>query len=89
LLNAPFGFYRLTAAQAGRINCPGYLHHQLGRMTVENQLRGQLSQMRNMFMVFLILAIAFIAIGLRGPRSFIYVGIAFLIIALLKSRRSS
>jgi hypothetical protein len=40
-------------------------------------------------MIFLILAIAFIAIGIRGPRTFIYVGIAFLVIALLRSRRRS
>jgi len=45
--------------------------------------------MRNTFMVFLILAIAFIAIGIgiRGLRAFVYVGIAFLIIGLLRSRR--
>ena len=45
--------------------------------------------MRSTFMVFLILAIAFIAIGIRGPRAFIYVGIAFLVIGLLRSRRRS
>jgi hypothetical protein len=45
--------------------------------------------MRNTFFVFLILAIVFIAIGLRGPRAFLYVGIAFLIIGLLRSRRRS
>jgi len=38
-------------------------------------------------MVFLILAIAFIAIGLSGSRSFIFVGIAFLVVALLRWRR--
>jgi hypothetical protein len=45
--------------------------------------------MRNTFMVFLILAVAFIAIGLRGPRAFLFVGIAFLVVGLLRSRRRS
>ncbi|HET6669393.1 MAG TPA: hypothetical protein VFH15_04085 [Pyrinomonadaceae bacterium] len=39
-------------------------------------------------MVFLILAIAFIAIGLSGRRTFIFVGIAFLVVALLRWRRA-
>ena len=43
--------------------------------------------MRNAAMVFLILAIAFIAIGLSGRRTFIFVGIAFLVVALLRWRR--
>lgn len=43
--------------------------------------------MRNAAMVFLILAIAFITIGLSGRRTFIFVGIAFLVVALLRWRR--
>jgi len=46
-------------------------------------------QMRNTFIIFLILAIAFIAIGIRGPRTFLYVGITFLVIALVRLRRRS
>jgi hypothetical protein len=38
-------------------------------------------------MVFLILAIAFIAIGASGRRAFLFVGIAFLVVALLRWRR--
>ena len=37
---------------------------------------------------FLALAIAFIAIGLSGQRTFIYIGIVFLVVALLRLRRS-
>jgi hypothetical protein len=40
--------------------------------------------MRNLAVVFLVLAIAFIAIGLSGQRVFIYVGIAFLAVAILR-----
>lgn len=43
--------------------------------------------MRNVAMVFLTLAIAFIAIGLSGRRTFIFVGVAFLVVALLRWRR--
>lgn len=43
--------------------------------------------MRNAAMGFLILAIAFIAIGLRGRRTFLFVGVAFLVVALLRWRR--
>jgi hypothetical protein len=40
--------------------------------------------MRNLAVVFLVLAIAFIAICLSGQRAFIYVGIAFLAVAILR-----
>lgn len=40
-------------------------------------------------MVFLILAIAFIAIGISGRRTFLFVGIAFLVVALLRWRRGT
>ncbi|MDQ5844518.1 MAG: hypothetical protein M3539_04410 [Acidobacteriota bacterium] len=40
--------------------------------------------MRNVAMVFLVLGVAFIALGLSGQRTFIYVGIAFLAVALLR-----
>lgn len=46
--------------------------------------------MRNPFYVFLMLAIAFIAIGARRQHAFIYIGIAFLVIAFasLRHRRN-
>jgi hypothetical protein len=40
--------------------------------------------MRNLATVFMVLAIVFIAIGLSGQRPFIYVGIAFLAVAILR-----
>jgi hypothetical protein len=40
--------------------------------------------MRNLAVVFLVLAIAFIAIGLSGQKTFIYIGIAFLTVAILR-----
>ena len=43
--------------------------------------------MRNAAMVFLILAIAFITIGLSGRRTFLFIGVAFLVVALLRWRR--
>jgi hypothetical protein len=43
--------------------------------------------MRNVAMVFLILAIAFFAVGLSGRRTFLFVGVAFLVVALLRWRR--
>lgn len=43
--------------------------------------------MRNAAMVFLVLAIAFIAVGISGRRAFLFVGIAFLVVALLRWRR--
>jgi LPXTG-motif cell wall-anchored protein len=46
--------------------------------------------MKYKFAPFLVLAIAFIALGATGQRVFIYLGIAFLVIALvmLQKRRS-
>ncbi|MFN2491974.1 MAG: hypothetical protein ABR501_03715 [Pyrinomonadaceae bacterium] len=41
----------------------------------------------NLSLVFIILAIAFIAIGFNGQRAFIYTGIAFLVIGLVIPRR--
>jgi hypothetical protein len=43
--------------------------------------------MRNAAVVFLILAIAFITIGLSGRRTFLFVGVAFLVVALLRWAR--
>ncbi|MDQ6652546.1 MAG: hypothetical protein M3Y84_07360 [Acidobacteriota bacterium] len=43
--------------------------------------------MPNTSLVFVILAIAFIAIGFNGQRAFIYIGIACLVIALVRRRR--
>ncbi len=40
--------------------------------------------MRNVGYVFLVLAIAFIALGISGNRTFIYVGIAFLFVGILR-----
>jgi hypothetical protein len=40
--------------------------------------------MRNFAYVFLVLAIAFIAIGISGQRTFIFVGLAFLVVAMLR-----
>ena len=40
--------------------------------------------MRKIGYVFLTLAIAFIALGISGNRTFLYVGIAFLAIGLLR-----
>jgi len=45
--------------------------------------------MRQAAMVFLILAIAFIAIGISGRRTFLFIGIAFLVVAFIRWRRSS
>jgi len=43
--------------------------------------------MRFSFAPFLALAIAFIAIGVTGQRTFIYIGIVFLILALVMFRK--
>ncbi len=40
--------------------------------------------MRNLAVVFLVLAIAFIAIGISGQRTFMWVGIVFLVLAILR-----
>jgi hypothetical protein len=45
--------------------------------------------MRTLPIVFLILAIAFIVIGLSGQRAFIFVGAAFLVVALLRFMKRS
>ena len=45
--------------------------------------------MRTASMAFFALAIAFIGIGISGQRTFLYVGIAFLVIAVLRLIRSS
>jgi hypothetical protein len=41
-------------------------------------------KMRNIAYVFLVLAIAFIALGISGQRTFLFVGLAFLIVAMLR-----
>ena len=43
--------------------------------------------MRYRFAPFLALAIAFIAIGVTGQRTFIYIGIVFVILALVMLRK--
>jgi uncharacterized membrane protein YgaE (UPF0421/DUF939 family) len=40
--------------------------------------------MRTLPIVFLVLAIAFVVIGLSGQRAFLFVGGAFLVVALLR-----
>lgn len=40
--------------------------------------------MRNFGSLFLVLAIAFIAIGISGQKTFIFVGMAFLVVAILR-----
>ncbi|HKR59590.1 MAG TPA: hypothetical protein VJS64_07635 [Pyrinomonadaceae bacterium] len=40
--------------------------------------------MRNIAYVFLILALAFIVIGISGQRTFLWVGLAFLVVAVLR-----
>jgi hypothetical protein len=44
--------------------------------------------MPNSSIAFLALAVAFIAIGISGQHAFTYVGVVFLVIALLRWRRS-
>ena len=41
----------------------------------------------NLSLVFIILAIAFIALGFIGQRTFVFIGIAFLVLALVIPRR--
>lgn len=40
--------------------------------------------MRNIPLVFLVLAIVFIALGISGQRTFLFVGLAFLVVAMLR-----
>ena len=40
--------------------------------------------MRNIGFVFLVLALAFIALGISGNRTFLFVGIAFLVVGFLR-----
>jgi hypothetical protein len=40
--------------------------------------------MRNVPYIFLVLAIAFIAVGISGQRSFLFLGLAFLVVAMLR-----
>jgi hypothetical protein len=40
--------------------------------------------MRNIAYLFLVLAIAFIVIGISGQRTFIFIGLAFLVVAMLR-----
>jgi len=44
--------------------------------------------MRNAYIAFLVLGIAFIAIGYRGQRAFIYIGMVFLVVAFLRLLRT-
>ncbi len=44
--------------------------------------------MRYRFAPFMTLAIAFIVIGISGQRTFIYVGIAFLVLAIAMMRKT-
>lgn len=43
--------------------------------------------MRNAYIAFLVLGIVFISIGYRGQRTFVVIGLVFLIIALLRLLR--
>ncbi len=45
--------------------------------------------MRTASMAFFAVAIAFIGIGISGQRTFLYVGIAFLVIAVLRLIRAA
>jgi hypothetical protein len=40
--------------------------------------------MRTLSMAFFSIAIAFLAIGISGHRTFLYIGIAFLVLAVLR-----
>jgi hypothetical protein len=43
--------------------------------------------MRNRFVPFLILGVAFTAIGIAGQRAFIFIGIVFLLLAVALMRK--
>jgi hypothetical protein len=45
--------------------------------------------MRTLYMAFFSIAIAFVAIGLSGHRTFLYIGIAFLILAIVRLVRAA
>ncbi len=40
--------------------------------------------MRNVAYVFFVLAIAFIALGISGQRAFLFIGLAFMVVGLLR-----
>lgn len=44
--------------------------------------------MQRVVFVFLVIAIAFIAIGIGGQRAFLFIGVAFLVVALLRWLRT-
>lgn len=43
--------------------------------------------MRNRFVPFLVLGLAFIAIGIAGQRAFIFIGIVFLLLSVALMRK--
>jgi hypothetical protein len=45
--------------------------------------------MRTLSMAFFAIAIAFIGIGITGQRTFLYVGITFLVLAVVRLLRSA
>jgi hypothetical protein len=73
---------------ATRINNRSHLlSYNIDRNSITDTL---LTKMRNLWLSFLVLGIAFIAIGLAGSgqRAFIYIGIVFLVVALLRWHRT-
>jgi hypothetical protein len=55
-----------------------------GNLLSPDTCPGEGSSMRNIAYVFLVLAVAFIVIGFSGQRTFIFVGLAFLVVAMLR-----
>ena len=45
--------------------------------------------MRTISMVFFSIAIAFLAIGISGQRTFLYIGIAFMVLAIARFVRAA